>query len=620
LNQSRTEAHKEFAKLYRKQRSEELQQKVNEAIGRTNDVFIRIDLIKKIDEESEKLQSQERIKDRDKDEVQPHKIRRSLTNEVVSSVNTLKKEDLVKETKPVKKEEPAGNLFANLFSTSASSISDFAKQTGTLDIALLTRKPSISEAVKKIFRTLSEMEILSTITAFKYAEQIGWKIWPHLVYNIVNNFGKFFNAFVSLDSLFRDDVSVDIFLAKSQKMQMYYIRHIHQEDAKNIIFTNLMALVKQDKKLQPREREITSALEYTLNLQEKKPSFTDAICAFYIVDKKKLIQWKDIELKLRVAPIKDNQYSAPAPVMKQIILTYTKLKHDIDENVSIIKQVDNLKKMYFHLQKDGKINFDFINNIINAYIEQIYPEHVRKAELFSSLKSSPHILLQILLRDLHNTYLDLLNNFLKAKDSEHSEVKEIRTLSVDLFYADIERLLSFMRTLENFNRQYSSFQYSFQTFNKDIISGSQDPVEAQVLKLIHEAAALFGILAKKLNIIVQNHKAALVLLEKGEVSEKLQESQTKEIEELKMLPRFLPAADFLLVSKNRLNGRKIFDLYIELTSHLYNYAVLYKDRAILDELTIRNKIEAKIQAINKDYMRLTGVSYIQPKEGMDKDN
>ena len=57
---SRTEAHKVFASLYRKKRSPEHQQLIDDAITRSNDVFIRIDLIKKIDEDQEK---KERIKE-----------------------------------------------------------------------------------------------------------------------------------------------------------------------------------------------------------------------------------------------------------------------------------------------------------------------------------------------------------------------------------------------------------------------------------------------------------------------------------------------------------------------------------------------------------------------------
>lgn len=56
---SRTDAHKVFADLYRKPRSPEHQQKIDEVIQKSNDIFIRIDLMKKVDEEFE--QKREKI-------------------------------------------------------------------------------------------------------------------------------------------------------------------------------------------------------------------------------------------------------------------------------------------------------------------------------------------------------------------------------------------------------------------------------------------------------------------------------------------------------------------------------------------------------------------------------
>ncbi|MCX7999686.1 MAG: hypothetical protein N3A69_12170, partial [Leptospiraceae bacterium] len=75
-NITRTEAHTIFAKLYRKPRSPEHQAKVDEIITRSNDVFIRIDLIKKLDEEYEKKEKQKR----ENPEVKEEKKNPSQTN------------------------------------------------------------------------------------------------------------------------------------------------------------------------------------------------------------------------------------------------------------------------------------------------------------------------------------------------------------------------------------------------------------------------------------------------------------------------------------------------------------------------------------------------------------
>ncbi len=70
---SRTDAHKTFADLYRKQRSPEHQEQIDEVIQKSNDIFIRIDLMKKVDEEFEKKKQEETKKP---EEDKPKKIPR----------------------------------------------------------------------------------------------------------------------------------------------------------------------------------------------------------------------------------------------------------------------------------------------------------------------------------------------------------------------------------------------------------------------------------------------------------------------------------------------------------------------------------------------------------------
>ena len=133
--------------------------------------------------------------------------------------------------------DSSGGFMDKLFG-SGNNIAKFAKETRTLELGLFARKPTISKNVEKIFRSLKEDEIISTIQALKYSEQIGWRIWTPLVYNVVLNYNRFFNAFISLDSLFRDEISAEVFLGRSTKMQMYYARILGRPDTKDIILDN----------------------------------------------------------------------------------------------------------------------------------------------------------------------------------------------------------------------------------------------------------------------------------------------------------------------------------------------------------------------------------------------
>ena len=159
---SRTEAHKIFASLYRKKRSPEHQQLIDDAITRSNDVFIRIDLIKKIDEEQER---KERIKEElPQTESKPES---SKPTSMAAGVGTPTKPMVPKNQTSAQiptVTDSSGGFMDKLFG-SGNNIAKFAKETRTLELGLFARKPTISKNVEKIFRSLKEDEIISTIQA-----------------------------------------------------------------------------------------------------------------------------------------------------------------------------------------------------------------------------------------------------------------------------------------------------------------------------------------------------------------------------------------------------------------------------------------------------------------------
>ncbi|MCX7999685.1 MAG: hypothetical protein N3A69_12165, partial [Leptospiraceae bacterium] len=136
---------------------------------------------------------------------------------------------------PKHKEKESGGGFLEKLFGGGGDISKFAKESKALEVGLLGRKISISPNVEKIFKFLKEEEIIATAQALKYSEQVGWRIWTPLEYNIIVNYGRFFNAFISLDSLFRDEISPEVFLGRSTKMILYYIRMLNRPDTKDVV-------------------------------------------------------------------------------------------------------------------------------------------------------------------------------------------------------------------------------------------------------------------------------------------------------------------------------------------------------------------------------------------------
>ncbi|MBP7280921.1 MAG: hypothetical protein KBA66_05060 [Leptospiraceae bacterium] len=604
---SRTEAHKIFASLYRKKRSPEHQQLIDDAITRSNDVFIRIDLIKKIDEEQER---KERIKEEPAQT--ESKIETSKSSSMAGNIGNPKpmvpKNQTSAQIPAVT--DNSGGFMDKLFG-GGNNIAKFAKETKTLELGLFARKPTISKNVEKIFRSLKEDEIISTIQALKYSEQVGWRIWTPLVYNVVLNYNRFFNTFISLDSLFRDEISAEVFLGRSTKMQMYYARILNRPDTKEIIMDKVPALIKTEAKLYPKIESILTGLNYGLTLESRKPSLTDAIVAFHVVMTKKLVPWTELEKTLNVSPIDERKFNATQEVTKQIELATAKLSNDIQSKLNIKDELDFLKKNYFSFGEGGKLSFEFLNLIIDDYVAHYYAENMQTDVLKSNFKNTPHKLLQLVCRDLQSNYIPLVEGYVKL---DLNQVKDVLIMQIGLFFPEIDRMNNILRTLDAFNRKFPSFQYGFQNYSEHLTKGTQDQIESQLLKVLTEGSDFFHKFATKMTTVIENHMLALSYEESGQINEKTLLTKEKVIEEIKIMQRFIPFADGKMVSQNRLAGKTVFQVLFEMTRLLYNYAVIFKDGALLAKLGQSARNEAELQKLYSDYERLTSKPYTITKQ------
>lgn len=600
---SRTEAHKVFAALYRKKRSPEHQQLIDDAITRSNDVFIRIDLIRKIDEEQER---KERIKEEPNQSGQKTESMKAVGG--AGSIPMPKQPISKTQTSaqiPAVNENASGGFMDKLFG-GGNTIAKFAKETKALDLGLFALKPTISKNVEKIFRSLKEDEIISTIQALKYSEQVGWRIWTPLVYNIILNYNRFFNAFISLDSLFRDEISAEVFLGRSTKMQMYYARMLARPDTKDVILDKVPALIRNEAKLSSKLESIYAGLNYGLSLETRKPSLTDAIVAFHVVMNRKLVPWSEIEKTLNVSTIDDKKFNATQEVAKQIELATAKLSNDIQAKLNIKEELDFLKKNYFSFGEGGKLSFEFLNPIIDDYVSHYYAENMQTDVLKSNFKNTPHKLLQLVCRDLQSNYIPLIEGYIKL---ELNQIKDVLIMQTGLFFPEIDRINNILRNLDSFNRKFPSFQYGFQNYADNLAKGTQDQIETQLLKMLTDGSDFFHKFATKMTTVIENHLLAQRYEETGQINEKTLATKEKIIEEIKIMQRFIPHAEGKVVAQGRLAGKTVFQVLFEMTRLLYNYAVIFKDAALLSKLGQSAKNEAELQKLYADYERLTAKPY-----------
>ncbi|TGL74463.1 hypothetical protein [Leptospira yasudae] len=598
---SRTDAHKIFADLYRKQRSPEHQEQIDEVIQKSNDIFIRIDLMKKVDEEFEKKKQDEPKKPDDED-----RSKRGGSDRSGASAKAA--------AKPARRTESSSSggasigFLANLFGANPA-INKFAKESGTIDVGFLGRKLQIAPGVQNLFKFLKEDQIIATIQALRFCEQQGWRYWKPLVYNVVLNFNKLLNSIISLDSLFIDQISPEIFLNRATKLELYYARHLSREDSKDIIMTQVPELIRKDEKLVPKMPQIMAGLSYGLNLENGRPRMSDAIRAFHIVATKRMITWEEIVQQLNVPPINETKFQGSSDIIKEVETTLIRLADDIQTRLNRKEELQNLRERYFRIDDKGRMNFDFLNLIVDDYFENHVPENMQSASIKSSFKGTPHKLMYLLLRDFQASYAPILEGTVKVGTKNQS--RDVIIMLPGLFKNDIEQINNLLRLLDAFNKKYPSFQYSFATYNEHTTStaGVEDQITQNLLKLLGDAAAFMGKFAEKINIIVENHLLAKQYESSGKLNERVLVSKEKVIEEIKILHRFIPYCDSTVVSGNRLNGKTLDFVFLEMAKLLYNYAVIYKDKFTITKLTLHKKIDAELSSLMKEYERLAGKAY-----------
>ncbi len=553
--------------------------------------------MKKVDEEFEKKRQEENKKSEE------DKPKKSSEKSPTSTKTT---------PKPTRRTESNSSggvgFLANLFGGNPA-INKFARESGTIDVGFLGRKLQVSGGVHNLFKFLKEDQIIATIQALRFCEQQGWRYWKPLIYNVVLNFNKLLNSIISLDSLFIDQISPEIFLNRATKLELYYARHLSREDCKDIIMTEVPELVRKDEKLVPKMPQIMAGLSYGLNLEGGRPKMSDAIRAFHIVATKRMITWNEIVQQLNIPPINETKFQGSPDIIKEVETTLLRLADDIQTRLNRKHELQSLRERYFRIDDKGRMNFDFLNLIVDDYFENHVPENMQSASMKSSFKGTPHKLMYLLLRDFQASYAPILEGTVKIGSKNQS--KDVIIMHPGLFKSDIEQINNLLRLLDAFNKKYPSFQYSFATYNEHTTStvGVEDQITQNLLKLLGDAAAFMGKFAEKINIIVENHLLAKQYETSGKLNERVLVSKEKVIEEIKILHRFIPYCDSTIVSGNRLNGKTLEFAFLEMTKLFYNYAVIYKDKFTITKLTLHKKLDAELGSLTTEYERLSGKPY-----------
>ncbi len=267
------------------------------------------------------------------------------------------------------------------------------------------------------------------------------------------------------------------------------------------------------------------------------------------------------------------------------------------------EELQNLRSRYFSIDDKGKISFDFLNHVVDDYMAHHLPESAKSQTVKNSYKSQPHKLVYLLLRDLQTVYVNMIEGYVRLGDKNQNQ--EILLVQPGLFKNEIDQLNTLVRNLDNFNKKFPSFSYSFQQYNTDYTSGATDQIARTMMTTLQGASEFFGNFANKLNMLIESHLMAKSSESKGKSSEQISATKDKIIEEVKLMARFIPHYEKAVVAKERINGMSVENVFIQFTKYLYNYAVIFKDPNTTTKLTAHRKIEQELIKLNSEYERLT---------------
>lgn len=483
-------------------------------------------------------------------------------------------------------------------------ISNFSDDSGAIIFPIFSSHPKISPKAESLFTNAREDGILDTLIALQYCEANGWRFWDRKTYNLVMNFSRFIREFLEVKHKVENVVTAEEFLNASKKLQMYYARHVGEKDSRQIILQSVLELIKNEEKFTSKIRKIFYTLNYLLELEKNRPRLTDVISGYYTVAKNKMVSWENVVSLLAAPPIETKEYQGSLEVIEQIRETTDRLERNLKEKLIEMDAKKRIKNSYFIFDSSGKLVFSFINNVVNDYLQNYYFTKEVLENLRWKFKNFPHWFLQLATSDLKTVFFPVLKDYVGVEES--GELQSILIANKNVFFNEIEQISKIQSVIENFNRRYSDFQLTFDKFSLDFTNVDNDQVEAEAFQLIRDASDLFVKFARKLDILLSNHRAVQEFEKDGKITDEMLRSYITPVTDMRQTPRFIPYFKAKLVSGNRLNGSTIFNVIFEFTKCLYNYAAVFKNGTVMGMLAGEERLQAEIDKMKKDYTRLTG--------------
>ncbi len=609
-NLSKTEAHLLFGKLYRKKRSPELQNKIDAIVASTSDIYIRIQKIENFDAQNApkvtKTTNQKKQKTPNKS-VQT--ITKSTPSPIKKSVSRTPTTKGISQPRPSQKanisqDRKSIGFFERFFSKKENkNIYSWGEATKVLHKGFFNVE--LSQASKNIFSGLRQEDVIKTLKAFRVAIGGIWKQVEPSTYNSLVIAYQFFSEYTKYGNLFaRTEESVQ-WINQTITMQKYYAQMLKYPNYANIledIFPNYITTLENHASTAPIVRK---CMKHITTLEQKEPNLQNVIIGFYVLDKKDLYTWQDIEKKIAVSEPVLNNYKAPKEVKGLINQHIQHLWQRHGTLSSEIAEIRGIREKYLSLDDQGKFKGDFLNGIIFDVLRRAYGDKALPSHIIQSYKSQPHRLLFSVLRDFNINYIPIIgSNILISRENKASDTLTI--FVPGLFSKHVENYNETLRSIDSFQKKYPGLVYSFKDFSTDLKNQVHDPGIGSLHRIIKQANSFFQKLVFDMQTILNNHNHAKQQTQEKSLSPEQIKQKEVPITTLDLKARFLPYATANLISSSRLNGKTVEFLIQDMVFHLYNYLYIFRDQTTSELLASSPKLNADKLEIEKELQKMQG--------------
>ncbi|MCP5482826.1 MAG: hypothetical protein H7A21_15425 [Spirochaetales bacterium] len=595
---SKADAHRVFGDLYRKDRPPDLQEKVDQIVQSTSDVFVRIQRIEELDRRES---GGGRL---DPSDIRDDSKRRKRRGGPATGRGRAGPGGATGTTaapkRTVKRKERKPGLFARLF---GSELTRWGEQTGTLDTGFLGMNAKLSSDVPKLFEIFTDDQIAATMRSLKVAAGTAWESLDAARYNTVIAGYQLLNEFVKGGSVFRRKENPNEWITELIKLQKYYALLLQYPNWQKTLTEDLPEYLESVEKTKgdvPMVRKVMSGLA---DLDKRQPGLKNSIIAVYALAREKILSWEEIEKELRIGKPALDAYRAPEQVMEVIVKKIGGLKKKYEQCVREAREVEDVRSRYFETDSGGKLKTDFLNPILEDSVRRIYGEGVQ-GSVIAGFKREPIKLLYALLKDFEHTCIYLFSGAIGTYIEGGHQTEEIALFRPGLFKKHVESFNVVLREIEPFFKKYKDSSYEFGDFVRDMKQEPEDAVAKAFLQLVRGSNKMFAKFNYDLATVINNHRMALRLEEAGKAGDSLKAAAKSAIESLEIGPRFIPYYKREIASANRQSGKKIADALEEIVRNCYNFLYIFRDAELTKMLSAGPRLQQEAEGYKEQLARL----------------